>query len=512
MMRQVTSGLLFYPRGGSAQVVRYLRRALATDGWSVPLAVGSLGGETEQSNASAFFGPDQLHIMDYTTAIEAYEAQRDPIAAPVPLHPSYEDRPNAPDRIFTAVSPALSDHLTAAWRELLDVPDVAASDLFHLHHLTPQHAAVAHLWPEKPIIGHLHGTEMKMIENIQSRREIARTLGADLAIISDREWEPRQLVDAGLRPDQIEIFETTNWDNWRYGDFWESQMRDYVRHCRRLFVISPHDRDLALELFGDDAPEVEWIPNGVDIGIFDRIPYSDDEKLELLRRWFVDDPQGWDERGVPGQVRYSVDDLQYFVDSDSGKMNPVLLYVGRFLDFKRVPLLIRAYQRAREHFDTAAPLIVWGGSPGEWEADHPHSVAQQGGDEGIFFAGWRGHDDLPAGLNCADLMVAPSYHEPFGQVYLEAMATGVPVVATRTGGPLSFVNTEEGKPNGWLVDPDDEDALAAVLIEAVNNRFERRRRAVNAYEQIRRSYSWTTLARRFERAYEREIERESLAR
>ena len=505
--RRVTSGLLFYPRGGSAQVVRYLRQALSAGGWDVPLAVGSLGGADQQSNASTFFGPDELLAMDYTPALRAYEEQRDPIAAEWPLHPSYEDRPNTPDRIFTAVSPALSEHLTAAWRRLLDVPDVAASDVFHLHHLTPQHAAAAQLWPEKPIIGHLHGTEMKMIENIRSRREIAQALGTDLASMAGQEWERSELASAGLSPDQLEILEATNWNNWRYGDFWEAKLRDYVRLCRRLFVISPHDRDLAAHIFGDDTPEVEWIPNGVDVSIFDRMPLSNDEKIALLQHWFVDDPQGWDERGLPGQVHYSVDDLRYFVDSDTGEMNPVLLYVGRFLDFKRVPLLIRAYQSARDHFDTPAPLIVWGGSPGEWEGEHPHTVAQQGGDEGIFFAGWRGHDDLPAGLSCADLMVAPSYNEPFGQVYLEAMATGVPVVATRTGGPLSFVNTEEGRPNGWFVDPDDEDALAGVLIEAVNNPAERHRRAGNAYEQIRLNYSWTMLARRFERAYEQEIER-----
>ena len=103
--------------------------------------------------------------------------------------------------------------------------------------------------------------------------------------------------------------------------------------------------------------------------------------------------------------------------------------------------LVRAYARARPRFSAPAPLLVWGGSPGEWEGEHPHTVAEREGSEGVFFSGWRGHDELPLGLACADLFIGPSVDEPFGQVFLEAMSCGVPVIATRSGGPPSFVNT-----------------------------------------------------------------------
>ena len=91
------------------------------------------------------------------------------------------------------------------------------------------------------------------------------------------------------------------------------------------------------------------------------------------------------------------------------------------------------------------------------------------GVEGVFFAGWRGHDDLPRGLACADCFVAPSTDEPFGLVYLEAMACGLPVIGTLSGGPPSFVNVEPGEPDGWLVPPDDEAALAEAIVQAVND-------------------------------------------
>lgn len=54
--------------------------------------------------------------------------------------------------------------------------------------------------------------------------------------------------------------------------------------------------------------------------------------------------------------------------------------------------------------------------------------------DGVFFVGWRGHEDLRIGLGCADLMVAPSVGEAFGAVYLEAMSAGLPVVAPTPAG------------------------------------------------------------------------------
>ncbi len=89
-----------------------------------------------------------------------------------------------------------------------------------------------------------------------------------------------------------------------------------------------------------------------------------------------------------------------------------------------------------------APLVIWGGFPGEWEGEHPHTVAVEEGVEDVFFIGWRGHDELNEGLACSDVMVMPSTSESFGQVFVEAMACGVPVIAANAGGPPSFVNVE----------------------------------------------------------------------
>ena len=68
----VVMGLLFYPRGGSAYVVRYLSPALARAGWSVALAVGSVGEAGEETNAATFFDGLDVHYLDSTDAVRTF--------------------------------------------------------------------------------------------------------------------------------------------------------------------------------------------------------------------------------------------------------------------------------------------------------------------------------------------------------------------------------------------------------------------------------------------------------
>jgi D-inositol-3-phosphate glycosyltransferase len=500
MRKPVTMGLLFYPRGGSAQVARYLAAALDRKGWPVRLFTGSLGEPGTVANAATFFAGLDVTAADFTPALEAFDRGDDPMAAEIPLHPSFEDRVGAPDRHFASLDDREAERQVAAWQRLLAEGGAAEAAIAHLHHLTPQHDALARVAPTLPVIAHLHGTELKMLDGIRRRRELAVLLGTDLTEMAAGAAGGR--AKAPLTDAERELFHSTRWEAWRHGDAWEARLQANARRASRFVAISPHDRTQAARLLPIDASRIEVISNGVDTERFDRHGRDPQERLARWRAWLVDDPRGWDASGVAGSVRYGADDLAVFADPKTGEANPVLLYVGRFLAFKRVPLLVSAYQRARSGFERPAPLVIWGGYPGEWEGEHPVEVARSAGSEGIFFIGWRGHDELPEGLNAADVLVAPSIAEPFGQVYLEAMACGLPVIATRTGGPLSFVNTAPGRPNGWLVDPDDEAALAATLIEVVNAAVERRARGEAAYEQIRGAYAWDTVATRVASLYE----------
>lgn len=181
----------------------------------------------------------------------------------------------------------------------------------------------------------------------------------------------------------------------------------------------------------------------------------------------------------------------------------MLIFVGRFTSAKRVPLLVRAFVRARPQFRRPTSLVVWGGHPGEWEGEHPVTVAREIGPDGVFFAGWRGHEDLPQALAACDALVMPSVNDSYPQTPLEAMAVGLPVIATNSGGFPLMVNLNPARPTGWLVPPDDERALSEALADAANRPQEIARRGDEALAHARTHLSWAGRVDGFEEAYAR---------
>jgi D-inositol-3-phosphate glycosyltransferase len=491
---RVTHGLFFFPRGGSAQVVKYLATALSSHDVVSRVVSGSLGSPGERAHAATFFDPLDVAEVDYTPAMEAGEQGSNAQREEIPLHPSYEDRTDVPDRIFTSVDPHTAVYLEQRWKSIMSEAVESPPDLFHIHHLTPMQTAVRANWPSVPLIGHLHGTELEMLAGIRHRCEIAGTLGLDLERDADRITSVVEASSSDLNESLRSVAVKTRWPYWRYARYWDARLRHYAHLCDRLIVLTSEGREQAGDLLGYDRSRIHPVPNGVDTSWFKPAHPEPVARLAKWRHWLIEEPHGWDESGETGSVRYSREEVdEWFVDA-SGRQTPVLFFVGRFMNMKRVPLLIRAYHRAQHAFKWRAPLVIWGGNPGEWEGEHPVTVARELGTEGVFFVGWRGHDELPEGLNASDVMVAPSTNEPFGQVYLEAMACEVPVIATASGGPLSFINQKRDDPDGWLITPDDEDQLANALVEAVNNPEERQRRGRSALETVRSGYSWIQVA------------------
>ena len=463
--------MVFYPRGGSAQVVRYLSRALIDLGHEVHVATGSLSDGDPQHEASTFYGEIPLTVVDYSEAWRGFENGRDPISTEweVPFHPSYEDKAGVPDRAFYKVNSDEYVALRRSWEVLFqELRRRFRPQLIHLHHLNHMHLAAAKVFQEVPRANQLHGTEIKMLEN--------------LALLDEEAQEEAQ-----------------------FRDLWRGIMSQAARSVNHFFAISPDVRQRGMAEFGIEEREITFISNGVDTSLFKPLGWEQDRKMAFLRQVLVEEPQGWDERGVPGSVRYAEADLEGFTTA-SGPLKPLLMFVGRFLDFKRVPLLLEAVAEVNGRFEQGPDwppfnLLIWGGMPGEWEGRHPYTVVRQLGLTNVFFTGWLPHDLLSKGLNLADAFVAPSYYEPFGQVFLEAMATGVPVIATRSGGPLSFVVDAEPAANGWFAEVDDVQSLAQAIYQALTGGSERKRRGGNALELVRKSYSWAGIARRYVAAY-----------
>jgi len=444
---RVCSAVFFFPRGGSAQVARALARSLPARGWRMTLATGSLGRPGESTHAATFYTGTDVATVDYSPALRF----ADPLAAPVPFQPSYEDRQAGPDRVFAAVEDAAYERLVAAWIGALARAGAGQADLLHLHHLTPAHEAALRAFPSLPIVGQLHGTELAFL----------------------------RALAAGRHP------------GWRHARVWEERLHRWAGVCARLIVPPGAETEVGTML-GLERSRLQGLPSGAELERFRPQPLAGEARRAFWRRWLVEDPQGWDERGRPGSVSYRDEELAAFGTA------PVFLYLGRFTAVKRLPLLIGAHARAQARLGRPCPLVLVGGHPGEWEGEHPLATIRRLGAEHVFLAGWRPHDQLPQALNAADVLVLPSVAEAFGLALVEAMACGLPVIACDSHGPAEIVRDGE---SGWLVAPDDEQALEQTLIEAVTQPGERHRRGQQAAIEARQRYGWAAIAARVAALY-----------
>jgi glycosyltransferase involved in cell wall biosynthesis len=294
------------------------------------------------------------------------------------------------------------------------------------------------------VIGHLHGTELLMLEKI-----------AD-----------------GPPPD------------WVHAHVWVERMRAWAHRCDRLIVLSPSQIPRAERLLGLGQGRIVVLPNGFDPGTFH---HRHVDRASLWREALVEKPNGWLPAGHPGSVRYRAEELAPLVDGVT------VLSASRFTEVKRLPLLIEAFARARDRTRTPAGLVIVGGHPGEWEGEHPADTVARLGVGGVFLAGWHDHAELSAFLSAADVFALASVREQFGQVLVEAMACGVPLVAVDRFGPGEIVTDGQ---TGWLVEPDDVDGLVAALREAIDDPDERKRRGTLGQRVAIQRYSWPALARR----------------
>jgi glycosyltransferase involved in cell wall biosynthesis len=174
----------------------------------------------------------------------------------------------------------------------------------------------------------------------------------------------------------------------------------------------------------------------------------------------------------------------------------IMLYVGRFDERKGIETLVRAFAQLKSHDLQNLKLIIVGGSSenmpdGDEKKRIEHIVNELGLQESTVFAGRIGHDILPLYYTAADVCVIPSHYEPFGLVAIEAMACGVPVVASNVGGLKFTIIPEE---TGLLVEPKDVEAFAEGIQRILFDDLWVRKMRKQASANVNQRFSWTGVA------------------
>ena len=170
--------------------------------------------------------------------------------------------------------------------------------------------------------------------------------------------------------------------------------------------------------------------------------------------------------------------------------HPTVLYAGRFVDRKGIRDLLAAIPMVLK----LAPLtrfVFVGGQPGStgqdmerwWLPEFLFPYREQ-----IKFTGWVQISELIYWYNNANILVVPSWYEPFGMVILEGMVHELAIIATTTGGPMEIL--EHGR-TALLFPPKDIKTLAECIVLFTENRELQRQIAAAALKEVREKWIWT---------------------
>jgi D-inositol-3-phosphate glycosyltransferase len=250
--------------------------------------------------------------------------------------------------------------------------------------------------------------------------------------------------------------------------------RKVINIADRIIVSTVAEQAQLEWIYQADISKISIIPPGVDTGHFYPIP---------------------------------VDEARQYIGLKS--YNRMILFVGRIERLKGLETLIRAIACLRlKDLKEPVRLAVIGGDPeaGPDELTEEMARIQKLCDEltvgkMVAFLGKQGQDTLPYYYSAAEVVVMPSYYESFGMVALEAMACGVPVIASQVGG-LAFL-VQDGV-TGFTIPSEDHDTLCEKLTALLGDESLRKQMGRAAADYAKK-YDWKKIASEIVGIYEEQI-------
>lgn len=265
-------------------------------------------------------------------------------------------------------------------------------------------------------------------------------------------------------------------------------------------VYTVHSLDRAEYEIGQGPPEcvTQWQTQESTIVSADRIVALTRSERELIAAYL---PTAHERVRVVGN---GIDDCPAARDAAHRRHQnntPLVLYTGRFVERKGIRELLEAIPSvlARE---PGTRFVLAGGHrhcSGEDMAKYWLPPGFEPYRDRVHFTGWLSPDALARWYREADVLVVPSWYEPFGMVVLEGMLYGLPIAAADVGGPAEILAHEH---TGLLFPPRDAGALADALVRLVKAPSLRQRLGQAAAREVRRTWLYSRVVERMRAVYE----------
>lgn len=217
-----------------------------------------------------------------------------------------------------------------------------------------------------------------------------------------------------------------------------NQRAEYVvKRAKKIIAVSSENSEYIKKCFPTAKPVV--IQAGYDTKVFNIQEY---DKAEILNKYGIE---------YKGQK--------------------IILFAGRLSHLKGVDILLNA---AKLYEKKGYTTIIAGNGALRKELK---ALAKKIEVKDVYFIGHKSQRTLKKLYNIADVFAMPSRMEAFGLVAVEALACGLPVVCTKTGGMKEYINNKVGK----LVEGENPEELAKALISVINNKEKYKKEELSNY-------------------------------
>jgi|GEM_PF-533263 len=265
-----------------------------------------------------------------------------------------------------------------------------------------------------------------------------------------------------------------------------------VKRADALMACSASVARLAERYFGIPAEMIDVVHCGVDTELFtpEARPHE-----EMLTRSALRHP---DPGPLPSRAREKTPAIF------EASRRPTVLFVGAIVENKGAKVLVEAVLRLRRKYpNIRLQMIGKGGS--ELLDQLAAMISRDGARDNFEFLGFVPLERLADYYRSADVFCSPvPEYEGFGQVFLEAMACGCPVVASTAGGCAEAVAHEE---SGLLVSPGDVAGTADAIDRLLSDADLRHRLSEHGLRRVKDYFALDRFIRRVEAVYQKAIER-----
>lgn len=232
-----------------------------------------------------------------------------------------------------------------------------------------------------------------------------------------------------------------------------------VKDASKIIATSKMEADQYKKVFQDiNYDKVVYLPNGIDLKEFENLP----KKGEFRKKYSIPD----DEK--------------------------IILYLGRIHEIKGLELLLAAYYSIVKEMNTTK-LVIAGPDNGFLSVLKKQVEKLNIKSRVLLIGPLYGKEKLEAFVD-ADVFVLPSKYESFGNVALEALICGTPVIITDRCGISEWI-----KDMAWVVRYDEEELKNAILYFVEK---EKKKKTEQIKENIAKRFDWSIIAEKLERIYE----------